>query len=243
MADNITDSSTPAKRSQKSLDSVAQFPAVYLNDHHAYCARKAERLATAVHVVTGFIAKDEPVRTVLRAASLELSRLSTDRTRLLEVGAETFSTRCAEISSILVTAESAGLVSQMNAKLIIEEYARLATFVRERYSFIHSHVSDIQDITPVSQTVSDKGQKDIKVYRSKYVEAVKDTSQTSSRRADILALFNHRERISVKDAVQTVPGVSEKTLQRELLAMVADGTLKKEGERRWSTYIRVLPRG
>lgn len=239
MSDKFTDNSSIIKKSGKSLDSVSEFPSVYTNDHHAYCARKAERLATAIHVVTGFIPKDEPIRTLLRTASLELSRLSTDRTRLLEVGPETYSTRCAEISSLLVTAESAGLVSHMNAKLIIDEYARLATFVRERYSFIHSHVSDIQDVSPMSPNAQDKGQKDTHLYRTSPQRFIKDVSQTSSRRSDILSLFKHKDRISVKDASLTVPGVSEKTLQRELLAMVAEGVLKKEGERRWSTYIRV----
>ena len=33
--------------------------------------------------------------------------------------------------------------------------------------------------------------------------------------------------------------LGEKTLQRELLAMVADGVLKKEGEKRWSRYFIV----
>ena len=161
MALDVKDEGGLIKKPTKSLDIVATFPAVFSNDHHAYCARKAERLATAVHVVTGFIAKDEPVRVMLRSASLELSRLATDRSRLLELGPDTFGTRCAELSSLLTTAENAGFVSQMNAKLIIEEYARLATFVRERYSFIHAHVSDIQDITPsVTTGPEHKGQKD-----------------------------------------------------------------------------------
>lgn len=239
MPDDIKDGSVPTKKTYKAIDSVGQFPGVYSNDHHAYCARKAERLATAIHVVTGFITVEEPLRKLLRASSLELSRLSTDRTRLLEVGPETFATRCAELSSLLVTAESAGLVSHMNAKLIIDEYARLATFVKERYSFIHSHVSDIQDVTHSTLT-QDKGQKDTSGYRSVSEKLIKDSSQTSTRRADILSLFSHKDRISVKDAVGTVPGVSEKTIQRELLAMVADGVLKKDGERRWSTYTRAV---
>ncbi len=239
MDDELKDGSVPTKKTARSIDSVAQFSAIYSNDHHAYCARKAERLATAVHVVTGFIHHDEPIRTLLRSSSLELSRLSTDRTRLLKLGPETFGTRCAEISSLLVTADSAGLVSQMNARLIIDEYARLATFVRERYSFIHSHVSDIQDILPTSHGHIDKGQNERSVYKTENKKTVKDSSQTSTRRTDILSIFSHKDRISVKDAVTIVPGVSEKTIQRELLAMVADGTLRKEGERRWSTYIRV----
>ena len=47
----------------------------------------------------------------------------------------------------------------------------------------------------------------------------------------------------IKDKVHTLPGQvgfldshSEKTLQRELVSMVSDGVLKKEGSKRWSKY-------
>lgn len=56
------------------------------------------------------------------------------------------------------------------------------------------------------------------------------------RRATILGLLQRRDRISVKDVATVIKDCSEKTLQRELLALVAQGVLKKEGERRWSTY-------
>jgi hypothetical protein len=124
----------------------------------------------------------------------------------------------------------------MNAKLILDEYARLATFVKERYGFIRSQVSDIREEFQGQAVV--KSQKDIENKATFTQKAIKDTSQTSSRRGDILAIFNNKERISIKDAVDAIPGVSEKTLQRELLGMVADRVLIKEGERRWSTYIR-----
>lgn len=56
------------------------------------------------------------------------------------------------------------------------------------------------------------------------------------RRTVILSLLRDRKRISVKDVASVITDCSEKTLQRELLAMVDENVLKKEGERRWSTY-------
>ncbi len=43
-------------------------------------------------------------------------------------------------------------------------------------------------------------------------------------------------KLSIKDFAQVITGCSEKTIQRELLELVERGVLKKEGERRWSTY-------
>lgn len=56
------------------------------------------------------------------------------------------------------------------------------------------------------------------------------------RKEVILSVLAKRDGLSVKDFVDTIKDVSEKTIQRELLAMVASGTLRKEGERRWSKY-------
>jgi hypothetical protein len=56
------------------------------------------------------------------------------------------------------------------------------------------------------------------------------------RKAVILSILSKKEGLSVKDFVDALKGVSEKTIQRELLSMVASGTIKKEGERRWSRY-------
>ena len=56
------------------------------------------------------------------------------------------------------------------------------------------------------------------------------------RRESILTLLKNKPNLSVKDVSQSVPQVSEKTLQRELLSMVSEGILQKRGERRWSTY-------
>lgn len=56
------------------------------------------------------------------------------------------------------------------------------------------------------------------------------------RRTIILALIKQKPQLAVKDISKSIPDVSEKTIQRELLAMVAEGILAKKGERRWSTY-------
>ena len=59
---------------------------------------------------------------------------------------------------------------------------------------------------------------------------------SSSRRQVILDLLHRKPDLSVRDLVDKIEGYSEKTIQRELLAMVSDGVLRKQGERRWSRY-------
>ena len=61
------------------------------------------------------------------------------------------------------------------------------------------------------------------------------------RRSQIISIIEEKDKVSIKDISSVVTNCSEKTLQRELLAMVNDGVLKKEGERRWSTYSMAQP--
>jgi hypothetical protein len=61
--------------------------------------------------------------------------------------------------------------------------------------------------------------------------------EKKSGRQDIITnLLKKRQGLNIKDFSHVISGCSEKTIQRELLEMVARGTLRKEGDRRWSKY-------
>ncbi len=64
----------------------------------------------------------------------------------------------------------------------------------------------------------------------------KSELSSRSRMEIILDVLKKNSRLSIKDFVSFVSRVSEKTLQRDLLALVASGRVVKEGERRWSRY-------
>jgi hypothetical protein len=64
----------------------------------------------------------------------------------------------------------------------------------------------------------------------------KPADAKDSRQAIILKLLAKKSNLNIKDFADSIKGVSAKTIQRELLSMVAAGVLRKEGERRWSTY-------
>ncbi len=61
-----------------------------------------------------------------------------------------------------------------------------------------------------------------------------------SRKTIIIELLKKDSNLTIKDFTRVLNDCSEKTIQRELLSLVAGGVLKKEGERRWSTYSLVL---
>lgn len=58
----------------------------------------------------------------------------------------------------------------------------------------------------------------------------------NKRQSAIINLLKKKKEIMVRDVAEIVHDCSEKTIQRELLALVGEGVLKKTGERRWSRY-------
>lgn len=57
-----------------------------------------------------------------------------------------------------------------------------------------------------------------------------------NRRKNIINIIKEKGIVSVKDISSVIKDTSEKTLQRELISMVEEEILLKEGERRWSRY-------
>jgi hypothetical protein len=58
----------------------------------------------------------------------------------------------------------------------------------------------------------------------------------TDRQTTIVKEIRLKGQLTIRDLVDKITGCSEKTIQRELLALVEHGVLKKEGERRWSRY-------
>jgi len=52
----------------------------------------------------------------------------------------------------------------------------------------------------------------------------------------ILDLVRKRKSLSIKEIAAVIKDCSEKTIQRELAALISQGLVRKVGERRWSLY-------
>ena len=72
----------------------------------------------------------------------------------------------------------------------------------------------------------------------KLAPSVKDNQKDvkDKRQQIIISLIKKHRTLTIKGVTSVIKDCSEKTIQRELLALVAKGVLKKEGERRWSMY-------
>lgn len=207
---------------------------------------KTERLASAVYLITGFFADQEPLKWRLRSLVSDLvvrsmvlkDNFSTDRSRIsLEIRQISL-----EISTLFSLAKNAGLVSEMNNDLVQREFKKYSDTVtlpqgmRERERKVELMLDEAQEkgekgeITDIF--IEERTYHQDKQLREFGAVAVKK----NTRRSVIIGLLKRKKEIIIRDVSSLIHGCSEKTIQRELLAMVRNGILKKEGEKRWSRY-------
>ncbi len=225
------------------------FSSFFRNEHHNFVLQKSEKLASALYMVTGFIPSNDPLKTRVRTCAIELvtSSANPEKARDLRYH-EGFASICLEIGSILNLAERAGFISPMNARILHAEYADLASFVSQHTEKVFD--SNKVDVTTENRAPLDQGSvgsaKANKRRNGSELSTQSVGKRTSNhkrhlnRREIILSLLNKKDKITVKDVCAEIEGCSEKTIQRELMALVDQGILMKEGERRWSTYRKVV---
>lgn len=108
-------------------------------------------------------------------------------------------------------------------------------------SFIHGSSGPINSPTSANKVVRDfaRGSEQKKTSPNPVVKESKSEAKTeekSERQTLILSTIGARGESSIKDLTDVIKGCSEKTIQRELIALVDSGSLLKTGERRWSRY-------
>ncbi|MFZ2038556.1 MAG: hypothetical protein WAV11_01285 [Minisyncoccia bacterium] len=171
-----------------------------------------------------------------------------------------------EIISLLEVSKISRLISPMNHEVIMSEFSSLLKVIEENNSpdnsstisssFFavdqqvspsvipaqagiqgfqsNSNVVNIKTKTPESASIKDNSEQDVFNKTSK-TKSVK-TLEKPNRSEKILTLMKKDKAMTIKDFATSIKDCSEKTLQRELLALVSKGLIKKEGERRWSRY-------
>jgi hypothetical protein len=277
----------PSKNTVTVLKSVSDFDEINHEISYAFLCKKAEKLATALYLITGFLSDSEPLKWNIRESGLAVL---TDVTSFGNTVVSETSQRVKKIMSdiekvvsLLEISATAGFMSEMNLAILKEEYLSLVqalgsrkkggleegfVFGREFFStrgtprhlpnpeekseeLSKGQVKDtgVQSVRSsslssegrtevgcASPVVSGKPISDNNSSMWKTILETKKTVEKTSRREMIIALIKDKKEISIKDITNHFPDCGEKTIQRELAALVATNALKKTGDRRWSKY-------
>lgn len=232
--------------------------------------KKTEKITAALYLVSGLMPEQDPLKTSLRNASVELLSLINSLFRsptspTLETrryGAETLTTKIETILSIMVVAMFSGNMSEMNYKILQTELELFAEDIKKNFedmpvSYLLPEdlmsLRSYQDNQPNPPAVSARHIKDKNFYKgqdkghtgnnpknnplnSAGADLTGGKSEKSARKEIIVSLLAGQTEMSIKDISAHMSGCSEKTIQRELAALIEEKRIKRKGERRWSTY-------
>lgn len=236
----------------------AIFSSVFEKDiRRVYLYKKAERLAKAIHLVGPAFTNSASLKDRLDRISIGLVDAA-----ILPPSAsrEALSRELLALSSILSIARTGGMLSVMNADLIVreahlllqeiagyeeprlmlEEVPSLAALAKSVQAVPHASSQRLRSVAHVTYDSSlggpetgnghSKGQlSDIRVGEG-------EAKGNSNRRDAVLSVLRSRGASYIKDISTVIRDVSEKTIQRELSALVAEGMVLRKGDRRWTTY-------
>jgi hypothetical protein len=101
-------------------------------------------------------------------------------------------------------------------------------------SDIASSVKDTQSESKIPTESEAIENKDVKQKQKDFTQIQKDNQNIRIRQ--VLAIFDKGHEYSIKDITDRFPHVSVKTIQRDLLSLVADGKITRSGEKRWVKY-------
>jgi hypothetical protein len=198
---------------------------------------KSHKIASAVYLITGFFNDSEPLKWRLRSLSADLvSEGQKDKLMLLR-----------DIRSLFTVAKAANLLSEQNYDILAQEIGRFQESLNNPLDKeLFKEDPPLERALPEPKPVAVVKDKIIQEpYRRELLgeplpRPLKDFGAVSvkknSRQSVIIGLLKRKKEIMIKDVSPLISGCSEKTIQRELSAMVAAGILRKMGEKRWSRY-------
>ncbi|MDO8493611.1 MAG: hypothetical protein Q7S19_03665 [bacterium] len=197
---------------------------------------KTERLVSAVHLVTSLMDTKEKVRDELRSAAVNsMSDLYAVSDKILD--------RIPYIISLLEVGLTGGLLSQMNYSILKDEYTKLKTILPTLQLVNNIDTPVLPDGFFGEELSTPKKPLNYLKDIGKRTQSHKTDLSTKSSRLDLIVkVIKDSSEYTIKDIISGVSlidpnvGCSDKTIQRDLIYLVGNGTLIKRGERRWSRY-------
>ncbi len=229
-----------------------------------YAYRRAERITSAIYLVTSHIEEDEPACRSIRRGSLQLlHRVLALRAELRAPSSENVRNVQAsirELISLIRILGISGRVSPQNTQLLVDALDELGNLLTtsQRSTLAEAVPLTRADFTPhtesslAQRTTAARGRvsnsRKIRQSRkglapSERSVSLKDTDTVGSKKDEavsrtgrIMDILRTGMLLGIKDIASNLPEYSEKMIQRDLATLVQENMVKKTGAKRWSKY-------
>ena len=233
------------------------FPPSYDN-FKIFLFRKVERISLALYLSTNHLPHDFYLKTDIRRMADMLIKDILHFNNGQDVLHSTIRIKehFLELKTLINFASASDVINQKNANLLIEEIIRISREVDNQKDNVAGHSEFkksffvVESRTKLHENTQDKeyldkghkGQAIISQVTHKNQEKENlnkgqlEAENQNGRTKEILDIIKDTGKVTIKDISSRIRNCSEKTIQRELLRLVSLNVVKKEGERRWSTY-------
>jgi hypothetical protein len=214
--------------------------------------RKAERIASAVVLLTNHIRAEDTLRNEARRSAVDVLSV------ILNIRDEMRSQNSSEVTVLKMSVRRlislirllgiSGQISLQNAEIVTEALDELSSFLNasrrsalsETVSISREDLSDVRESQRFMQErAGERVQKDApetKDMESAVGTDKKQPLRMSTRTQAIVEVLRTHGELGIRDVASNLPEYSEKMIQRELADLVDAGKVKKTGLKRWSRY-------
>ncbi len=233
----------------------------HANNKAIMAFEKTRNIASAVYLITDLMPDKDPLRTKLREVAIETVTIAVSGKGAValdsRVVSRVLSPKLASMIYLMDVALASGLLSDRNHRLISVELSKLVEHVNLSHKV--KSVSQVleEGFSGFSRTKNPQSREFLRPLEGREsggyphkghngqsgTQDLSFTEQGSNpfnngdeRKKMILKTLEGGKIMSVRDLMSVIKNVSEKTIQRDLVSMVKDKTVKKTGEKRWSKY-------
>lgn len=133
-----------------------------------------------------------------------------------------------------------------NNNRIVKEFVLTESFFKDKNDQVYSgeSIKDInkekdlfiKDNNNMSLIKKDSPLDTVRKEVSQKIVPTKNNDEKNNRQENILKILKQKKDASINDICLLIKDCSSKTIQRDLVTLIEKGLVKKEGDRRWSTY-------
>lgn len=219
------------------------------DNYYRHIFKKTEKVVSVVFYILNNIESNKKSETIISNIASKAHFAHENALRTLEVKLisskevlEQFAQSLVGLESTLRIAGATNTITQEVLAVVVNE---IDVVLRGLKTYITSNTSNTEDLFFASSfeshsqgEVSQQRQiRSAKVRQPQTQgEGVLESNQTGDRRQRIQTILEAKGEATIKDISEIIKDCSEKTIQRELNAMIEENLVKRQGERRWSKY-------
>ncbi len=207
-----------------------------------FLSQKGQKILAALYLVTGHISATDPLVQKIRQLAVTVAStasFSFRGTSSASEDRERFFSAIHELQSFLSAAFLSHVLSEKNYHILKAELAYFGKMAEEEIGAVQK---DTELTTPFFDVPIQKDMFQSKRHiiqnnvLNKNIPII-NKEEKNDRLEKITDFINSKRIVSIKDISSLFQNVSEKTIQRELNRLLADGKIRKRGNKRWSMYL------